>query len=129
MTKEQKEIVKALATVFFQEGFDRHTGKNGLEYWSVKPEDFGSRCVRCTINEVLCEDGSIKRDNILNTYVEDDKYYLRLGAIDYCCDEYGDEYQNYYVLVYIPVDPERLCWGEMPRCAEIIEFMLYGTIN
>ena len=112
MEEKTKKIVKALSTLFFQEGFDRETGKHGLGYWEVQSEDMANPCIRqCTINE----------STSLNTTRIDDKWYIRVFIN--CFDEYGD-LEDRKTLLLIPVDTSRLCWEQFTKCAELI-YLVY----
>ena len=125
MTKEQKEIIKALNTVFFQEPFNRKAGEHGLDYWNVNHEDLEEHCRRVGIMETYEVDGAIDEEYLLNIYKIGNDYFLRLWKCVHNYDQYGDEDVSVYVITYIPINPERLCWEEVPKCAEIIEYLLY----
>lgn len=111
MNEKQLGVIKALATIFFQEGFDRNAGKHGLGYWCVSDEALSEHCKQCKI----WEDDTIKY--LLNTVQINGKWCVRLYYISF--DEYGqaDEMES---MVYIPVDTGRLCWDEISKCAQII---------
>ena len=118
MTKKQVGIVQALATVFFQEGFDRKDNKHGLDYWRVKSEELSEHCKQVKIH--IDEDGI---DYILNTEYDEaiDQWFLRLTCITY--DDYGG-LEDINVMVMIPIDPERLCWEEFGKCSEIVDMLI-----
>ena len=111
MTKNELGIIKALATVFFQEGFDRNCGKHGLEYWCVNEEDLEEHCRQCTI----CDNEYATY--LLNTTTINGKWYIRL--YNTTRNEYGD-IDNIKTLLLIPVDTKRLCWDEITKCASLI---------
>ncbi len=116
MTKEQKEIIKAVSTIFFQEGFDRNGNGENLDYWKSETGRvslFGPN-----------SDGSYRY--MLNTEKIKNQYYLRLSSA-FELDDYDDE--NYFQeLLLIPINHKRLCWEEFTKCVSIIEFTLYGDI-
>lgn len=122
MRKEYLSIIKALSTVFFQEGFDRKEKKHGLEYWKVSEEELDVHCRQCKI----C--GNEDVTYLLNTVNMNEQWYLRVFSIYY--DEYG-EFKNHKPItnLLIPVDTERLCWEEMPKCAQLIVTTLFPFLE
>lgn len=119
MRKEYLSIIKALSTVFFQEGFDRKENKHGLEYWSVNDEELKVHCRQCKI----CEHETVAY--LLNTVNMNGQWYLRVFSIEY--DEYDN--QEIHVDLLIPVDTERLCWEEMSKCAQLIVTTLFPYLD
>lgn len=108
------KIYEALATVFFQEGYDRETKKHGLDYWLVdEGEKFegNQHCKACIIDDCFC----------INTTKIDDQYYVRLYYVS--IDEYGEFVRNKTRLL-IPVDVGRLCWEEISRCGILINCII-----
>ena len=105
-------IAKAISTVFFQEGFDRETGRHGLEYWNVEEKDLHEHCRSCKIESI--ED---HRSYNLNTVKGNDSWYLRLFVVIY--DEF-EEFSDIKVKLMIQINPKRLCWEEISRCMKLI---------
>ena len=120
MRKEYLSIIKALSTVFFQEGFDRKEKKHGLEYWKVSDEELDVHCRQCKI----CGNESIV--HLLNTVNVNGQWYLRVFSIVY--NEYG-EYENTNIDILIPVNTGRLCWEEMSKCAQLISITLFPFLE
>lgn len=120
MRKEYLSIIKALSTVFFQEGFNREEKKHGLEYWAVSDENMDVHCTQCKIcgNEYIVY--------LLNTLNVNGQWYLRVFSISY--DEYGSASKPKTELL-IPVNPEKLCWEEMPKCAQLISITLFPFLE
>lgn len=118
MTNQLNQIINAVTTVFFQEGFDRKKGIHGLDYW--KQSDDNRFVKRCFIDHpVDCEE--ITHRYMLNTKYIDNKWFLHLFRVIY--DDYGDA-GDFSTLLLIPIDPNRLCWEEVGKCVTIIEFYL-----
>lgn len=121
MRKEYLSIIKALSTVFFQEGFDRKEKKHGLEYWNVSNEELKSnRCRQCKI----CGNETV--NYLLNTVNMNEQWYLRVFSIEY--DEYGN-LEGVHVNLLIPVNTDRLCWDEMSKCAQLIATTLFPYLE
>lgn len=120
MRKEYLSIIKALSTVFFQEGFNRKENKHGLEYWCVSDGDLKQHCRQC---KICGNDGA---DYSLNTVNLNGQWYLRVFSIEY--NEYGN-LEELHIDLLIPVDTERLCWEEMTKCANLISMTLFPYLE
>ena len=109
-----KNVIKAVNTIFFQEGFDRRLSEHkNLEYWAEK----GNRGVYF----YDCEDTMINNDDccrryLLKTAMVDDQWYLNIYR------GYTNDYDDwdYSMILCVPIDPNRLCWEEAPKCVDLI---------
>ena len=114
MNQLTKEVIHAVSTVFFQEGFNRENEEvmeSNLNYWAY-PRQSKIRS--------YWRDEEEYRWLAISTKNIDDKWYLELWQ--QYTDEYGDD-QERDIIVYIPIKPTRLCW-EMDRYCERIEQVL-----
>ena len=120
MKKEIRCIFEALNTVFFQEGFDREEHKHGLKYWEVENDKLDVHCRQCKIWD---DDGV---EYLLNTVNMNGQWFLRVFNIIYdedgCVDSINIE-------LLIPVDTDRLCWEEMPICAQMIQERIFPDLE
>lgn len=119
MRKEYLSIIKALSTVFFQEGFNREEKKHGLKYWEVSEEELDEHCRQCKI----CGNEDITY--LLNTVNMNGQWYLRVFSKVY--DEFDQCELSTELL--IPINPERLCWEEMSKCAQLIATTLFPFLE
>ena len=124
MRKETMGIIHALSTVFFQEGFDRETHKHGLEYWNVSEDEFETITTTTIRSTRIYHDDD--RECLLNTYKNHDQWYIRVFVHEF--DDYG-ELDDRHILVTIPVDTDRLCWGEFTKCARMIELACFPYLE
>jgi len=120
MRKEYLSIIKALSTVFFQEGFNRAENKHGLEYWCASDEDLKEHCRSCKI----CGNDDVVY--LLNTVNLNGQWYLRVFNIEY--DEEGD-LKKLHIDLLIPVNTKRLCWEEMTKCTNLIAMTLFPYLE
>lgn len=122
MNKETLGIVKALAEVFFGNGYNRKEGKHSLEYWNVNTEEIGEHCRQCSI---------FKREGcdefFLNTVKIGEQWYVRVCQHTYY-DELG-EYTGTNVLLLIPIaNINRLTDYEFEKCAQLIESVCFPDL-
>ena len=118
MTNQLNQIINAVTTVFFQEGFDRKKGIHGLDYW--KQVDDNRFVKRCFIDHPV-DDEEITHRYMLNTKCIDNEWFLHLFRVIYDDNGYADDSST---LLLIPIDPNMLCWEEVGKCVTIIEFYL-----
>ena len=117
MKKSTRQIIKAVSTLFFEEGFDREKGVHSLNYWLVEHTQL-ERCRCVKVRDRIHEDGFVYGGLFINTAKIGNDWFVRV--YDHVLDSDGD-FDHADVHGYIRVDPERLCWEEFVDTCEFIE--------